>query len=304
MAAAERTVNTHETGLRVDQPVKLVVIVGETGSGKSALALSLAERYRGEIIAADSRTIYKHMDIGTAKPTRDEQARVPHHLIDICSPCENFNVSLYKNLSVQKINEISARGHVPFMVGGTGLYVDSVLYDYQFNDQVVPGLRQRLQNMDVEALREYLVQRQIELPQNSYNKRHLVRQIETSGRQAGRAALRPNTFVLGLQIDKQNLQQNLTVRIEQMIVNDLLGEVKKLSTKYGWECESMRSVGYKEWREFLAGEQSLEATKALILRNSMAYAKRQRTWFKRNKSIHWTTSAGEAEQLITQFLGH
>jgi tRNA dimethylallyltransferase len=143
----------------------LIVIVGPTASGKSALAMQLAERFGGEIICADSRTVYKGMDIGTAKPSAEDQARVPHHGLDLVEPGERFSAVDFKNYATQTIADIRARGKIPFLVGGTGLYVDAVIFDYHFG-QADPELRAKLEALSLEELHEYCRNNNIKLPEN------------------------------------------------------------------------------------------------------------------------------------------
>lgn len=241
----------------------LIVIVGETASGKSALALELAERYNGEIICADSRTVYKGMDIGTAKPSKEDQARVPHHLLDIVEPNQTFNVGICKGLTFARIEEIHAKGKLPILVGGTGLYIDSVIFDYVFNKGA---------------------------EKDEQNPRHLKR----AGDAQTEALLRPNTLVLGIKVPKEELEKRIINRVEKMFLDGLEAEVKELADQYGWAAEAMTGVGYREWQEYFAGQQTLEDTKELIIIHTRQYAKRQRTWFKRNLHIHWFQEAGLA----------
>ena len=160
----------------------LIVITGPTASGKSGLALELAERYHGEIICADSRTVYKGMDVGTAKPSADNQVRVPHHLLDVVEPGERFTAGEFQRLARQAITDIRGRGHIPFLVGGTGLYIDSVVLNYAFDDAPVDELaRKGLESKTIEELRSLLKTHHIDIPHNSSNKRHLIRAWEQRG---------------------------------------------------------------------------------------------------------------------------
>jgi tRNA dimethylallyltransferase len=165
---------------RPDQ-TPLIVIVGPTASGKTALAIELAQKYAGEIICADSRTLYKGMDIGTAKPTVEEQALVPHWGLDLVEPGEPFSAADFKRYALQKIDEIRARGHVPFLVGGTGLYVDGIVFDYQFGDTKNAKLRAKLEQKTIAELQVYCNENNIEMPENPQNKRYLIRAIEQVG---------------------------------------------------------------------------------------------------------------------------
>jgi len=249
----------------------LVVIVGETASGKSKLALELAERYNGEIIAADSRTVYRGMDIGTAKPSPEEQAKIPHHLLDIVNPDQSFNVGDFKRLANQAITDITSRGKLPILVGGTGLYIDSVIFDYQFSE----GSKEK----------------------DEQNPRHL----KANDQPGPNAAIRPNTLVLGTDINKEELLKRISQRVNNMLDQGLETEAKDLSQKYGWSA-AMTGVSYQEWQAYFAGTQTLEETKELINIHTRQYAKRQRTWFKRNKHINWVQSYGDAQQKVMTFL--
>jgi tRNA dimethylallyltransferase len=252
----------------------LIVIVGETGSGKSALALELAGRFNGEIICADSRTVYMGFDIGTAKPNPAERARVPHHLLDVVSPNQRFSAADFKRLANEAIRDIRSRGKLPIMVGGTGLYIDAVLFDYDF----APS----------DAARD---------PENP---RHLSRTEPQA-----KHALRPNTLILGLRLDRDILTERIRERVDAMMAAGLMDEVRTLSQQYGWEALALQAPGYKALREYSEGTISLEQAKALFVKNDLNLAKRQRTWFKRNKSIHWLATDDKVTEpvaLITTIL--
>lgn len=280
----------------------LVVIVGETASGKSALALDLAQRFDGEIIAADSRTIYKGMDIGTAKPDQRERLLVPHHLLDVVSPDQPFTAADFKARAQAVIADITRRGKLPLLVGGTGLYIDAVLYNFSFAAAPDLGERQRLQQLTVAELQAELVGRGIPLPVNDRNPRHLIRQLETAGSVGQRSVLRRRTLILGLQPDREYLNERIHLRVNSMFVAGLEQEIKELIVRYGWQCPALRTIGYQEFKPFFEGKTDLSAVKAEIEKNSRQLAKRQRTWFKRNKSIHWISQKDEAVDLVTTFL--
>lgn len=279
----------------------LIAVVGETASGKSALALEIARKFNGEIIAADSRTIYTSMDIGTAKPSRADQSQVPHFGLDIVQPTERYTVYDFQKYAQQAIVDIAVRGKVPILVGGTGLYVDSVLFNYTFSEGGVnESLRMRLQQKTIDELQEILRDRNIPLPTNAKNKRHLVRQIETGGVVRAQS-LRENTLVLGILLKPEQLKRNVIARVDQMLAAGLEDEVGRLVAMYGWDCEPMKGIGYREFRELHDGVRSIQQVRELIIQNTMQLAKRQRTWFRRNKSIHWIEKE-EYVDLVTTFL--
>jgi tRNA dimethylallyltransferase len=280
----------------------VIAIVGETASGKTALAIQLAKQFGGEIICADSRTVYRGMDIGAAKPSTLEQDGVPHHVLDVVNPDESFSAADFQRLANEAIADIAARGHIPFIVGGTGLYVDAVLYDFQFRPAPDPQERQRLQALTIQELQTEILERGLVMPQNSQNPRHLTRVLEAGDAHTQHTSLRPNTLMLGLTIERDVLKAKLTKRVEVMCSNGFEDEVRILFVKYGPETPALQAPGYKAFKAYLDGQCSLEEAKELFVRNDYQLAKRQRTWFKRNKSIHWVAEQAEAVDLVTTFL--
>lgn len=280
----------------------LVAIVGQTASGKSALALELAKRFDGEIICADSRTIYKGLDIGTAKPTAAEQAAVPHWLLDVAAPNETFSAARFQQLALATIEDISGRGKLPILVGGSGLYIDSVLFSFDFNHPADESLRTELQSLSVEELQNRLSEADIPLPENSRNPRYLMRALETGGEVATRSELRPDTLILELDVEPEVLKERITQRVDAMIENGFVEEAKRAVEEYGWEATGLQAPGYKAFQKYLKNEASLEEAKQEFTRLDWQLAKRQRTWFKRNKSINHLCNLQEAVELTTTFL--
>ena len=247
----------------------LLVIVGETGSGKSELALKLAKQFNSEIICADSRTVYKGMDIGTAKPSKTDQKTTKHHLLDIVWPSQRFTVVDFKKLANEAIKDISNRAKLPILVGGTGLYVDSVIYDFKFNSSS---------------------------ERNPLNPRHRLKNSSPE------TELRDNTLVIGLKNNKQDLEKRLTNRVEAMVSNGLVDEVRTLMKKYPSDSKALEGTSYKSFKKYLDGELEIDEAKRLFVSYDLALAKRQRTWFKRNKSIHWVDNGDDVVVLVTTFL--
>lgn len=282
---------------------KLVVIVGETASGKSSLAIRLAQACNGEIICADSWTVRRGVDIGTAKPTPTEQALVPHHLLDVVDPDEDFTAAVFKGLATQAIKDISARGKLPIMVGGTGLYIDAVLYDYSFLPAGDRTERELLNAMTASQLLQQIDEMELDPGDvDVRNKRRLIRLIETNGARPERHELRQNTIILGLRVDHDELRQRIEQRIDTMLAAGLEAEVRGLVQHYGWNCEALKGVGYAQWRGYLEGQISLSEVRQKIIKATLDLAKRQRTWFKRNKSIQWLSTPVKQvifEDLIT-----
>ncbi|MET0779639.1 MAG: tRNA (adenosine(37)-N6)-dimethylallyltransferase MiaA [Candidatus Saccharimonadales bacterium] len=280
----------------------LIVVVGQTASGKSALALDLAERWNGEIIAADSRTVYKTMDIGTAKSSEAEQKRAPHHLLDVATPDKPFTASDFKQAADKAIADIAARGKLPVLVGGTGLYIDSVIFDFSFRGVFDAARRKELERLPVTALQTILTERGIALPANEQNPRHLIRAIETEGQVGVRHELRSNTLVIGLLVDREELRKRVTARVDAMLAAGLEHEVLGLAKKYGWDIGPMQTIGYQEFEAYIAGDITIEVVREAIITHTMQYSKRQKTWFSRNKGIHWISKTEEAVGLVTTFL--
>lgn len=266
----------------------LVAIVGPTASGKTSLAIELAIKFKGEIICADSRTIYKGMDIGTAKPSKEEQELVPHWGLDLAEPGERFTAADFKKYALQKIAEIRSRGHVPFLVGGTGLYIDAVLFDYQFGGDIDKELRNKLETMTVEELHNYCTQHNISLPENKLNKRYVIRTIEQKSINKKRRGIPiSKSIIVGIATDKETLRTRIVARAEQLFENGVVEEATILGKKYGWDSEAMTGNIYPLVHLYLKNELNLEEMKEKFTTLDWRLAKRQLTWLKRNPYIKW-----------------
>lgn len=280
----------------------LIVIVGETASGKTALAIKLAKKFNGEIIAADSRTIYRGMDIGTAKPTIAERDGIEHHLVDIISPVDSYSAAQFKQDALKAIDDIEHKRKLPIIVGGSGLYIDAILYDFAFGKEPDLEYRSQLQKKTVDELQKILIDKGVEFPRNDKNPRHLIRAIENGGVVTSPRDMRANTLVIGLSIDREKLHEKLKKRVDAMIASGLLDEVRELALKYGWDAPALQSTSYRAFQTYFDGQNSLAEAKEMFVRNDMQLAKRQRTWFKRNKSIHWMSEQDNFVDLVTTFL--
>lgn len=297
---SEVLLTTHRSSLRTPP---LVVIVGETASGKTAAGIKVAQKVGGEIICADSRTVYKQMDIGTAKPTAEEQALVPHHLINVIEPGQTFSAAEFKRMAEECIQDIASRGKVPIVVGGTGLYIDALLYNFQFNNKPNEALRAQLEQMNDEELTTLLNTKNIEVTKlNTKNRRHVIRAIEREGSAPKNTELRENTIVLGLKLDRELLKNRIEKRVEQMFEDGFVHEVEALANNYGWELESMSGIGYRVARDYFEGNASVEEVKKAFIQRDISLAKRQRTWFKRNKNIRWFDDPEELIDKAIDFL--
>ena len=283
----------------------IIALIGPTASGKTALGIELAKRHNGEILCADSRTIYTGMDIGTAKPNESERDGIVHHFLDLIVPEQSYSAQEFKLAAEAVIEDIIARGKTPIIVGGTGLYVYALLYDYTFP---AGGRSQDRAVMESRELSDLVTELQIKDPQlaleiDLHNKRRVIRAIETAGLPRQKAMqLKSNILLLGLSPEISILDTNITQRTKRMIQIGLVDEVRDLVKKYGSEIEVLRSPGYAEIITFLAGDISLEEAQRLIVLHTRQLVKRQLTWFKRNEEILWVETAQEGLQLAEAWL--
>jgi tRNA dimethylallyltransferase len=284
----------------------LLVILGETATGKSRLALELAKRLEGEIICADSWTVRKELNIGTDKPSIIDRSEIKHHLIDVVAPDEHFSAVVFKDMANKAIADIHSRGKLPIIAGGTGLYIDSVIFDYGFLEDSEPDKRDYLNSLTIEELQNEIKIQKLPISDSidQRNKRRLIRLIESTGKEPKKSSLRTNTLLIGLKMKPDDQLVGIKQRVNEMINNGLEGEVKMLSDKYGWGCEALKGVGYKQWQRYFEGTQGLEETKQQIVSATNNLAKKQRTWFKRNKSIHWKTQPIKIDEVVELVTTH
>jgi tRNA dimethylallyltransferase len=281
----------------------LVVIIGPTGSGKTAAAVELAKLYHGEIICADSRTIYNDLNIGTAKPTLEEQQGIPHHGLDLIDPDQHYSAAEFKRFAERTVKDIRARGKLPIMAGGTGLYVDGYIYDFSFAPLPEPALRAELEAMDLEQLQARARQRGIvETDVDFNNPRHLGRAVERGSAPRTRGPLPAGTLLLGLQIEREQLRGRITKRVDTMFASGLIEEVQNIIAEYGADAPGMLAPGYKAVSAYLNDKLSLEEAKRLFIRSDMHLAKRQMTWFRRNPDIIWCSSTEQVNDYVSGFL--
>jgi len=291
---------------------KLIVILGPTAAGKSDLAIKLAKRFNGEIVSADSRQIYQEMDIGTAKPTKEQISGVTHHLINIIKPNQEFTSAQYKKLAIKTIKDIQIRDRFPFLVGGTGLYIQAVVDNLQI-PRVKPNkkMRGRLEKLTNQQLFNQLKKLDPAITKaiDYHNKRRLIRALEvclltkkpfSKQREKGQPLF--DVLEIGLKLDKETLNKKIDRRVEKMIQAGLVEEVKKLAAKYSFQLPAMSGIGYQEIGNYLQGKISLAKAKELIKQRTGQYARRQLTWFKRDKRIYWLENYPAALKMIANFL--
>jgi len=290
----------------------LVVICGATATGKSAAAVALAPQIGGEIVAADSRTVYRGMDLGTAKPSTAARAAVPHHLLDVADPREVFTLVHYQRLATEAIDAIHARGRAPLLVGGTGLYIRAVVDglriphvppDWSFRQQAEvqererPGtLHERLQRLDPRAAERI----------HPRNVRRLIRALEVT-EQTGRpisaqqrAQPMPwRVVMIGLRMPRPLLDARINHRVDEQIAQGLVEEVRGLiAAGVPLAAPAMQGLGYKEIVPHLEGRLPLEAAVTVLKRNTRGYARRQETWFRRDSRIRWLDAGHAAPEVV------
>jgi tRNA dimethylallyltransferase len=298
------------------------VILGPTASGKTKLAIQVAQEFDGEIVSADSRQIYRHMDIGTAKPTPDERAAVPHHLIDITTPDETFTLAEYQRAAYQTIDAVHARGRLPLLVGGTGQYITAVLEGWNI-PEVPPNadLRDELETFAEQHGAQALHSRlQVVDPEAAAridyrNVRRVVRALEVyleTGTPI--TVLQQKTpppwrvLQIGLTMPREELYARIDARVEQMVADGLPDEVRELlEAGYTWSCPAMSGLGYIQWQPYLAGDSSFEDVVTAIQHDTHAFARRQYTWFNgHNLGINWVdvtkSTPDEVIRLIRNWL--
>lgn len=283
--------------MRVEMNNRVIAVVGATASGKTSYAIELAKKINGEIISADSRLVYKGMDIGTAKPTIDEMQEIPHYMIDVVEPEYNYSVGLYVKEAKKHITDIISRGKVPIVVGGTGLYFRVLLENYDLPD-VKPDyeLRKELSSYSYEELLEMLTKLD-EKAANSVeknDKKKLIRYIEIiklAGKPLdlvrGVKEKEFNVEWVGLNFPREILYARINKRVDLMIEQGLIDETKKLLQKHGRISNITDTIGYREVLSYLDGELSLDEAKDKLKQNTRNYAKRQLTWFRKNEQINW-----------------
>ena len=284
---------------------EIIAIVGPTAVGKTALSFKLAERFQTELVSADAYQVYKGMDIGTAKATKDELATYRHHLIDIIEPNEDFSAAAFQEAARTTIEDLHERGKIPILVGGTGLYVQSLLEGYEFkakrhSREERQAALSRIAALSEEELKAYITEKTGYEPPDWHellsNSHRLVRLVGAIEKGDGAAAVMPqkaggplyHAFVIGLSLPRQVLYERIEKRIDAMIEAGWINEVQQLlQDGVSPEAQAMKAIGYKELALYLDGQLSLEAASELIKKRTRHFAKRQMTWFKRMPYIRW-----------------
>lgn len=274
---------------------KVIAVVGPTASGKTSYAVELAHKLDGEIISADSRLVYKDFDIGTAKPTLQERQGIPHYMIDIVEPYVDFSAGLYVQQAKKIICDICSRGKIPIIVGGTGLYLNILLMNYDL-PKVEPDYQLRAKLKNIENLYEILEDLDFESAQtiDKNDRKKLIRAIEivkTTGEKIndirGKSEQEFEVEWIGRNFPRAELYERINNRVDVMIENGLVDETKKLLDKYGRINNILYTIGYQEITSYLDGVLTLETAVDMLKQNTRRYAKRQLTWFRKNPDIKW-----------------
>lgn len=281
----------------LNKKIKVIAIVGPTASGKTAYSIELAKQIDGEIISADSRYVYKGFDIGTAKPTKEEQDGIPHHMIDIVEPEFEYSAGLYKQEASKLILEINSKGKIPIITGGTGLYIDILLKNYDLPQiEANRELRDSLMQLETETLFERLAKLDKDATNiiDSNDRKKIIRAIEiitTSGKTLnetrGIGESKYEIEWLGKNFDRDTLYARIDKRVDIMVETGLIEETKALLQKHGKIPNLVNTIGYREIISYLDNNCSLEEALDLLKKNTRNYAKRQLTWFRRNQDIKW-----------------
>ena len=296
---------------------QILCIAGPTASGKTALAVELAKFLNGEVVSCDSMQVYRRMNIGTAKPTVQEMQGIPHHMLDVADPQEDFSVSRYCELATPIVDDILARGKTAIIAGGTGLYMDALIRGNSFAPYPSTGRREELEALaGQEGIDAVLARLQVVDPASAErlhpsDKKRIIRAMEVyleTGKTITQhnletQAIPPRYYPIWFALedeDRAELYRRIDNRVEQMLSLGLLDEIRSLlDSGIPKKCTAMQAIGYKEFVEALDGNRTIEDATALVQQSSRHYAKRQLTWFRKNKNIHWIRrKSGETKEEI------
>ena len=295
----------------------IICIAGPTASGKTSLAVELAKEFNGEVVSCDSMYVYRRMCIGTAKPTEEEMQGIPHHMIDVADPDEDFSVSRYCDMAAPIVDDIVARGKTAIIAGGTGLYMDSLIKGNDFAPFPSTGMREKLEAQadreGMEAMLELLrsIDPDAAAKLHLSDRKRIIRALEVyyetgetiTAHNIKTQAIPPRYTPLWLGLDfadRAELYRRIDMRVDIMLQQGLVEEIKTLlASGIPQKCTAMQAIGYKEFVSALDGQCSIEEAAEEVRKSSRHYAKRQLTWFRRNKNIHWLTrTTGETNEEI------
>lgn len=288
----------------MSEKIKLIVVVGPTAVGKTALGIELAQQFNGEIISGDSQQVYRHLDIGTAKATPEEQAAAPHHLIDVRDVDANYSAYDFVAEASQAIMEIASRGKVPIIVGGTGLYLQSLLEGYHLGGEVdqekVLAYRKTLEQLSDEVLFEKIAELGKKIPE--INRRRAIRALELAkfGQNLENKETNYEALLIGLNDDRQVLYDRINYRVDLMLEKGILDEAKWLYDNHR-NAQAARAIGYKELFPYFTSDASLEDCVEKLKQNTRRFAKRQLTWFRNRMAVNfYTVSEVDFKETVIQ----
>lgn len=310
----KNNINNHTGNLKSTTPA--IILLGATAIGKTRISLEIAAQFSCEIISVDSMQVYRYMDIGTAKATEKEQKEIPHHLIDIVYPDEDYNIARFMDDAASSLETVRATGNIPLLTGGSGLYLKALLNGLFETDKINPELRKNLKNELAEKGRDYLFHKlgqcdPISAARIHLNDTHrLLRALEIFQSTTipwsqhlscqTRQPLLQNTLQIGLTCDRNVLYNRINQRVQEMLASGLLNEVKKLlEMGYLSNLKSMQAIGYRHMVNFLNGQWSWQRCLELLARDTRRYAKRQDTWFRRDQAIRWFEPSQQQEIMAT-----
>ena len=281
--------------------IEQIYIIGPTASGKTDLAIRIAQQYDGEIIAADSRTVFRGLDIGTAKPTKAEQTLARHWALDIVGPDDEFSAAKFQNYAKTKIAEIQKRRKTPIIVGGSGLYIDALLYDFTFS---TPDKDRRdvLQARSIMELQQMIRDKKLTMPENDTNKRYLINALERAGQEITKREIPSSYLIIGLNPSRRLLKERITKRAHQMLKDGVIDEIRWAYENYDYNSEALKGGIYKIFRGFIQNELSEDRALDLFIESDLKLVKKQLTWFKRNKRINWFEDSESALEFIQRKL--
>lgn len=300
----------------MNNKTKIIILCGATASGKSSASIEIAEKLDGEIISADSMQIYRGLDIGTAKITEKEKRGINHFMIDVVDPSDSYSVSEYTAEAIKCIDSIIDRGKVPIICGGTGLYIDGILYEYAYgqcgsDDALRESLSKKYDIDDGEQLYSEMLQldKADTIKYHKNNKHRLIRAWEIyllSGKTKSQLSqdkkARYDAEIIVINRDRNELYKRIDARVDQMFECGILNEIEKIrDSGVDFNCQSMQAIGYKEFKPYFDGEISLDDVKNLIKLNTRHYAKRQITWFKQYKNAHWLEPSEAVNYAVENF---
>ncbi len=305
--------------IKMDKKQKVIVICGPTASGKTALSIELAKQINGEIISADSMQIYKDMDIGSAKPTKEEMQGIKHYLLDFVAPNERYSVADYKRQAELSIEEVLSKGKVPIVVGGTGLYIDSLIYGIEYKElEFDDKYRKELEKMAEEEGLEELYEKAKKIDAQAMesisknDKKRILRVLEIYNQtgktkteleiESRKNGVKYDYIVFALNMDREKLYERINLRVDIMLKQGLEEEVKALLSKYNVFPTAMQGLGYKEMKQYLDGDITKQEAIDKIKQETRRYAKRQLTWFRKNKQTIWLDATKPKQDNIDTIL--